>query len=384
MEETDQHKPLLLESQGDAVFGRASPEEEDKHRSRTFKPLFLESQEDVFVDEEESKQRGAPIRKVWFGLMALVLAIAAILAFCKNGSQPVSDIDLWANVVLPGVDISNLNETAPQYRALEWLVYYDTQGLTINGDATKLLERFSLVTFFFSAGADYSSPLLKSSPCDWFTYNCDEDGRVTRLQSWGMKMHGTLPTEIGNLQQLTDIVLMDQQFSGPIPSEIGNLPQLTKLDFLRNNFSGPIPSEIGNLQQLRSLVLNDNKLSGPIPSEIGNLQQLRSLGLNGNKFAGTIPSEIGNLQQLKVLHLNGNIGLNGTVPVEVGQLESLTEADFAFTSLTGGLDDDGSVFCKNTHHHYHLILRADCGGLNPKIICECCDQCCSIDGCDTV
>eukprot|EP00980_Cylindrotheca_fusiformis_P026166 scaffold15475_cov59-Cylindrotheca_fusiformis.AAC.2 len=165
-------------------------------------------------------------------------------------------------------------------------------------------------------------------PCDWFTYDCDEDGRVTRLQSWGRKMHGTLPTEIGNLQQLSDIVLPDVQFSGPIPSEIGNPPQLTKLDFLRNNFSGAIPSEIGNLQQL------------------------------------------------KVLHLYGNIGLNCTVPVEVGQLESLTEADFAFTSLTGGLDDE-SVFCKNTHHHYHLILRADCGGLNPKIICECCDQCCS-------
>eukprot|EP00980_Cylindrotheca_fusiformis_P025561 scaffold14073_cov91-Cylindrotheca_fusiformis.AAC.1 len=90
MEETDQqHKPLLLESQKDAVVEQASQEEADKQH-RTFKPMSLESEEDIFVDEasiEKSKQCGAPIGKVRFGLIALVLAIAAVIVFCNNGSH---------------------------------------------------------------------------------------------------------------------------------------------------------------------------------------------------------------------------------------------------------------------------------------------------------
>eukprot|EP00980_Cylindrotheca_fusiformis_P013552 scaffold3453_cov73-Cylindrotheca_fusiformis.AAC.3 len=150
------------------------------------------------------------------------------------------------------------------------------------------------------------------------------------------------------------------------------------LSFIDNAFSGPIPSEIGHLQQLKSLNLASNKFSGPIPSEIGNLQQLKSLNLASNKFSGPIPSEIGNLQQLKYLHLNNNIGLTGTVPAEVGQLESIMQAVFSNTSLTGGLDD--LAICKNRKKMSWLFeLWADCGGLNPKITCECCTECCGID-----
>eukprot|EP00980_Cylindrotheca_fusiformis_P020407 scaffold7428_cov63-Cylindrotheca_fusiformis.AAC.2 len=361
MEETDLHNPLLLESQKDAVVEHAPQEEADKQH-RTFQPMFLESQEDIFVDEasiEKSKQCGAPIGKVPFGLIALVLAIAAVIAFCNNGSQPLSDIDLLATVVMPGVDtISNLNETAPQYRALEWLAYNDTRGLTIDDNATELLERFSLVTFYYSVGGDslrkseyldWSGWLKNSSHCDWDNFNCDEDGRVTSLDFMIGGLRGTLPTEIGNLKRLT--------FLG-----------------VTGNFwlVGPIPSEIGHLQQLERLDLEDNELSGPIPSEIGHLQQLKHLDLSHNKISGPIPSEVGHLQQLERLYLQDNIGLTGTVPVEVGQLESIWEALFCSTSLTGGLDN--LAFCKN--EDFLFSLMADCGGLNPKITCECCTLCC--------
>eukprot|EP00980_Cylindrotheca_fusiformis_P014979 scaffold4106_cov64-Cylindrotheca_fusiformis.AAC.1 len=256
MEETDLHKPLLLESQEDGVVEQALEEEEDKQRSG--------------------------LKKVWLGLIALVLAIAAVIAFCNNGSQPLSDIDLLATVVMPGVDISNLNETTPQYRALEWLAYNDTRvltiwlayndtrGLTINDDAIELLERFSLATFYYSVGGD-SLPkfdndwLTISSHCDWRDVNCDEDGRVTALKIYHSKMHGTLPTEIGNLKRLRDLNLSLNELVGPIPSEIGNLQQLNRLRLDGNKFSGPIPSEIGHLQQLKHLGLQGNELSGPIP-----------------------------------------------------------------------------------------------------------------------
>eukprot|EP00980_Cylindrotheca_fusiformis_P001721 scaffold394_cov144-Cylindrotheca_fusiformis.AAC.2 len=500
MEETDLHKPLLPEPQEDVFVDEASPEEEDK-------------------------QCGAPSRKVRFGLVAFFSIATAVVVFHLFYTSPEcrSKMELMATVVMPGVEVSNLHRTAPQYRALEWLACKDPRHMTIDDDATELLERFSLVTFYYSFGGDswwrkskyrhdWSRWLTISSHCDWesswrvtildfFMSNkhgtlCDADGRVTALKIDHSNMHGgTLPTEIGNLkglrdlnlglnelvgpipseignlqqltylhlgvnklsgpipseighlqqldeldlsfnkfsgpipsevghlqqlkhldlsfntlsgpipsevghlqqlkhldlsintlsgpipsevghlQQLEILEIFNNKFSGPIPSEIGHLQQLMALSFIDNAFSGPIPSEIGHLQQLKSLNLASNKFSGPIPSEIGNLQQLESLNLASNKFSGPIPSEIGHLQQLKSLYLVGNIGLTGTVPVEVGQLESIMQAVFSNTSLTGGLDD--LAICK--HRESVWWLQADCGGLNPKITCECCTQCCRTD-----
>eukprot|EP00980_Cylindrotheca_fusiformis_P027678 scaffold22045_cov44-Cylindrotheca_fusiformis.AAC.1 len=57
-----------------------------------------------------------------------------------------------AKVVLPGVDIFDLDPAALQYRALEWLAYVDSRNLTIEDDSTELLERFSLVTLYYALG----------------------------------------------------------------------------------------------------------------------------------------------------------------------------------------------------------------------------------------
>ena len=56
-----------------------------------------------------------------------------------------------------------------------------------------------------------------------------------------------------------------------------------------------IPSEIGNLTNLTELRLEDNKLTGEIPSEIGNLTNLTQLSLHSNQLSGQIPSEICNI-----------------------------------------------------------------------------------------
>eukprot|EP00980_Cylindrotheca_fusiformis_P019291 scaffold6614_cov88-Cylindrotheca_fusiformis.AAC.2 len=56
------------------------------------------------------------------------------------------------------------------------------------------------------------------------------------------------------------------------------------------------------------------------------------------------------------------------------QLEPIEGLDFSNTSLMGGLDD--LAICKNRKD---FKLKADCGGLNPKITCECCTECCHTD-----
>eukprot|EP00980_Cylindrotheca_fusiformis_P012144 scaffold2936_cov113-Cylindrotheca_fusiformis.AAC.4 len=317
----------------------------------------------------------------------------------------LSDTELLATVVLPGVDIADLEETSPQYRSLEWLANDDSRNLNIEDDATELIERFSLVTLYFATeGEDWESQSLwlsDSSHCDWYAVDCDTNGRVTTLNPTDNFLSGMLPPEIGNLRNAvyiglgsnsivgsipteiglltsaTYLNLYQNSIMGTLPTEIGNLNRLVRLDVGDNQLEGTIPSEIENLQQLTALYLFDNTFSGTIPSEIGNLQQLTVLDLPKNSFSGNIPSEIGNLQQLVRLYLHDNTDLTGIVPVEVGQLESILAAYFFNTSLTGGLDD--LAFCKNRDLS-NFNLLADCKGFNPKITCECCTECCDMDG----
>ena len=68
------------------------------------------------------------------------------------------------------------------------------------------------------------------------------------------------------------------------------------------SFNTEIPSNIGNLNQLTTLDLSQNDLNGSIPSEFGNLGDLVRLELQHNNFNGSIPSEFGNSNSLTYLN----------------------------------------------------------------------------------
>ena len=75
-----------------------------------------------------------------------------------------------------------------------------------------------------------------------------------------------------------------------IPPELGNLDNLADLNLMDNQLSGPIPPELGNLESLEYMYLRDNALSGPIPPALGSLNSLRILSLGHNrKLAGPLP-----------------------------------------------------------------------------------------------
>ncbi len=127
-----------------------------------------------------------------------------------------------------------------------------------------------------------------------------------------------LPSEIGQLSNLTELSLYSNQLSG-LPSEIGQLSNLTKLD-LENNQLRVLPSEIGQLSNLSELSLYSNQLR-VLPSEIGQLSNLTKLNVNANQLSG-LPSEIGQLSNLTKLYVNAN--QLRVLPSEIGQLSNLT------------------------------------------------------------
>ena len=122
--------------------------------------------------------------------------------------------------------------------------------------------------------------------------NCYSIEYTTELDLRNSGLTGEIPSEIGNLTNLTYLNLRINQLTGSIPPEIGNLTNLEKLSLDSNQVTGSIPSEIGNLTNLTYLRLDENQLTGSIPSEIGNLTSLTSLNLGGNQLTGEIPESI--------------------------------------------------------------------------------------------
>ncbi|CAL5423247.1 unnamed protein product [Camellia sinensis] len=129
--------------------------------------------------------------------------------------------------------------------------------------------------------------------------------------------------------------------TGSLSSDILSLSELQYLDLSNNKgLTGTLPSLIGNLNQLTTLILIGCSFFGPIPDSIGSLQQLVFLALNANNFSGPIPPSIGNLSNLSWLDLTEN-QLNGTILVSSGSttgLDMLVKARHVFFMSTNSLE----------------------------------------------
>ncbi|WP_339136302.1 MAG: COR domain-containing protein [Candidatus Electrothrix sp. GW3-4] len=168
-----------------------------------------------------------------------------------------------------------------------------------------------------------------------------------RLSGQGLK---ELPSEIGQLTNLTELDLCNNQFSSlppeirkltnlqklrlwnnkltTLPPEISQLTNLTVLD-LRNNQLRNLPSGILKLTKLKELDLYSNYIDNP-PSEIGQLKQLTGLNL-GHNHLRSLPPEIYQLTTLTVLDLRHNQFSN--LPPKIGQLTNLTELNLSNNRL---------------------------------------------------
>lgn len=51
---------------------------------------------------------------------------------------------------------------------------------------------------------------------------------------------------------------------------------------------GPIPKDLGDLVQLKELFLDDNELTGSIPTELGNLSGVDYIALANNNIGESI------------------------------------------------------------------------------------------------
>merc|ERR1712176_113339 len=192
------------------------------------------------------------------------------------------------------------------------------------------------------------------------------------------KLTGIIPTEIGNLGEITHGDLSNNDLQGQIPTELGDCDELDYLFLGENAYTtGPIPETFDKLDKLKELSLKNSNRNGLIPEFIGDFDDLVLLDLDGNAFEGTLPTILGELTKLQYLLVNRNPGLNGVVPVpELNSLNSLKVFLLDDTELSGDVSDLCALMSGTTPSDGSYII-ADCNGDNTKITCTtACCLCC--------
>ena len=208
------------------------------------------------------------------------------------------------------------------------------QGNALEEEIAK--EREALIALYYATNGDQwknNTNWCSDKPLnEWYGVS-GSNGHVESLLLSENKLSGSIPMEIGSLQNLTYLNLTQNELSGNIPSSIGKLENLTTLALEANKLTGSIPIEIGDLSNLAFLLLSHNELSGNIPVALGKLEKLMNLSLQKNNLTGSIPSEIGNLSNLNNLTLSEN-QLSGNIPSSIGKLENLTSLHLGWNQLT--------------------------------------------------
>jgi len=215
--------------------------------------------------------------------------------------------------------------------------------------AVPAIERAALIALYNATGGDgwtnnsgWKTPPLHT---DGFAMPGTEGGwygiyvqgnHVIEIYPSDNKLTGSIPSELGNLDNLQTLYLQLNQLSGSIPSQLGNLSNLTILVLGENQLSGSIPSQLGNLGNLKELWLHSNQLSGSIPPELGYLSNLQYLALYLNQLSGSIPSQLGNLSNLTTLRLGQN-QLSGGIPSQLGNLSNLTALELNHNQFSGSI-----------------------------------------------
>ena len=174
---------------------------------------------------------------------------------------------------------------------------------------------------------------------EWKGVKTDDDDRVVGLVLRRNKLAGTIPPELGDLANLSELDLSYNGLTGSIPAELANIPTLSQLNVAWNGLAGPIPPELGTAPRMSWLILGGNSLTGPIPPELGSLAGLQLLYLDNNGLTGPIPPELANLSTLTGLLLHNN-ELTGPIPPELGTLPGMSYLQLGSNRLTGPIPSE--------------------------------------------
>ncbi|GMH97055.1 hypothetical protein TrST_g6941 [Triparma strigata] len=124
------------------------------------------------------------------------------------------------------------------------------------------------------------SPDLKT----WLGIKLNSENRVTPIHWPSLKLKGTIPCHLEQLDSLTYLNLQHNSIVFNIPKEIGGLKKLKEIYLANNRLTGNLPKELGGLQNLEVLDVSNNSLDGEVPEELGKCGALKRVSLIGYRL----------------------------------------------------------------------------------------------------
>ena len=276
-------------------------------------------------------------------LVANVLIIATIFLTQSLPSSPSANVADDRMPTLPkGTSTrTSMPTLSPFYLTTNWPFYAPAVPLN---EEYLVMQRTVLEQIYIETGGDYSWTTDSSSwlnddisVCEWYGCECNnnEDYIVTSVRLGSFRYTQLIPTAIGMLSKLQNLTINGDKLTGTLPSELFNLHELTQLT-IRGSLEGTLPSEISNLRSLQILDLRGNNFDGKLPSEVGVLGMLKYLDISGMTLKSSIPSEVFNLSSLQYLYMNDS-SLKGTLPSELFGMVSLQIISLSNNNLIGSL-----------------------------------------------
>ena len=192
-----------------------------------------------------------------------------------------------------------------------------------------------------------------------------------------------------HLLLMSGIDLSANKLTGSIPPEIGNLDELVQLNISCNQLIGPIPETFSKLNQIKSLDLSYNQLSGTIPRQLTQLKFLEVFSIAYNNFSGRTPDFKDQFGTFDKSSYEGNVRLHGpplektctsaSTPimppqVEENQEDSNVEDDAIFFAILAASFAAGFwgciafLSCHHTGLHIRSIMDGYVDSLTERIL----------------
>jgi hypothetical protein len=203
------------------------------------------------------------------------------------------------------------------------LLDFDHRGL--EGDDSRLVHLRNIAEAVITAARQHSTRLvIEYVPAAALPQSI---GWLPHLQELSLLQSECtkLPDSIGNLANLTTLVLVGHTKIKHLPDGITRLGKLTTLHATDMPLEA-LPQGIGELRSLEKLGLRNQRSLSTLPDSLTDLHQLQDLNLAGCSTLTELPSRLDRLRNLKTLTLKRNQGLRH-LPERLGKLARLEELD---------------------------------------------------------
>ncbi|CAK9877693.1 unnamed protein product [Sphagnum jensenii] len=146
----------------------------------------------------------------------------------------------------------------------------------------------------------------------------------------------SLPTTLGDLKHLTELLFQGCENLKELPQTIGNISSLSILDLSSCKSIGSLPTTLGDFNHLTELLLQGCENLKELPQTIGNISSLSILDLSSCKSIASLPTTLGDLKHLTELLLRGCENLK-ELPQTIGNISSLSILDLCYCKSIASL-----------------------------------------------